>query len=182
MATQYSTATAIPQHAPYQHHAYRKSTQYSPTGSATNTPTNISPTSPRTTQLPLQRHQGIYQPRTAIGVPAALRKTEKPSSKSPPKIDSGVGSPSSGWHVNGGLPKGANSGSATPLSQVGHEDMNTIYNDAPLSPNAGPITRNHWQVCYCTSLIGSTMPLLALPIFPLSRAQHRLVVSSYVHV
>src|SRR5689334_1404011 len=97
MATTFSTATAIPQNPPYQHHAYRKSTHYSPTGSGTNTPANVSPTSPRTTQLALPRHQGIYQPRTAIGVPAALRKTEKPCNKSPPKIDSGVASPSSSW-------------------------------------------------------------------------------------
>jgi hypothetical protein len=155
MATQFSTATAIPQHAPYQHHAYRKSAQYSPNGSAHNTPMNISPTSPRTTTLPLQRHQGIYQPRTAIGIPAALRKTEKPSSKSPPKPDSGVGSPNSGWQVNGGLPQLPNDGNVTPSSQVGNEDMISIYNDAPLSPTAGPITRNHWQVCCYTIFFSS---------------------------
>jgi len=150
-ATQFSTAT-VPSHhhAPYQQHAYRKSTQYSPTGSASNTPLNISPTSPRTSQhLPLQRHQGIYQPRTAIGVPAALRKTERPTSKSPPKVDSGVGSPSSGWRVNSGLSQIATDSSATPTSQVGNEDRHSIYNDVPMSPTAGPITRNHWQVrCY----------------------------------
>jgi hypothetical protein len=148
MATQFSTATAIPQHAPYQHHAYRKSTQYSPNGSTVNTPMNVSPTSPRTTSaLPLQRHQGIYQPRTAIGIPAALRKTEKPSSKSPPKLDSGVGSPNSGWQVNGGLQRTGTDESATPSSRVGNEDMLSIYNQEPLSPTSGPITRNHWQVC-----------------------------------
>ncbi|KAH7406893.1 hypothetical protein DE146DRAFT_778472 [Phaeosphaeria sp. MPI-PUGE-AT-0046c] len=165
MATQFSTATAIPQqHAPYQQHAYRKSTQYSPNGSASNTPINISPTSPRTTQLPLQRHQGIYQPRTAIGIPAALRKTEKPSSKSPPKLDSGVGSPNSGWQVNGALTQGPTDGSATPSSQVGNEDMMSIYNDAPLSPTAGPITRNHWQVspAVCAADVPSASPALHL--------------------
>ncbi|KAH7080855.1 hypothetical protein FB567DRAFT_562406 [Paraphoma chrysanthemicola] len=152
MATQFSTATAIPQHAPYQHHAYRKSTQYSPNGSATNTPINVSPTSPRTTTpLPLQRHQGIYQPRTAIGVPAALRKTEKPGGKSPPKLDSGVGSPNSGWNVNGGITPVTTNGSATNVSQVGSEDMNSIYNDVPMSPTAGPITRNHWQLPLSTA-------------------------------
>jgi hypothetical protein len=155
MATQFSTATAIPQHAPYQHHAYRKSMQYSPNGSAVHTPVNVSPTSPRTTQLPLQRHQGIYQPRTAIGIPAALRKTERPGSKSPPKRDSGVGSPTTGWQANGGLPQLATDGGATPNSQVGNEDMISIYNDAPLSPAAGPITRNHWQV-----RVYSFLPLL----------------------
>jgi len=176
MATQFSAATAIPQHhAPYQQHAYRKSTQYSPNGSASNTPLDVSPTSPRTTQLPLQRHQGIYQPRTAIGVPAALRKTEKPGSKSPPKVDSGHGSPNSGWHVNTGLTRVATDGSATtPASQVGNEDMDSIYNDVPMSPTAGPITRNHWQVRYYTFL----MPPLACTIIYLSRA---LSGRSYVH-
>jgi hypothetical protein len=149
------TATAIPQHAPYQQHAYRKSMQYSPTGSAANTPVNVSPTSPRSSHLPLQRHQGIYQPRTAIGVPAALRRTERPNSKSPPKLDSGVGSPNSAWLVNTGTPHAAHEGSSTPRSQVANEDMRSIYNDMPLSPTAGPITRNHWQVCYCAFPIRS---------------------------
>ncbi|KAF2827913.1 hypothetical protein CC86DRAFT_201747 [Ophiobolus disseminans] len=157
MATQFSTATAIPQQpAPYQQHAYRKSAQYSPNGSASNTPLNISPTSPRTSQLPLQRHQGIYQPRTAIGVPAALRKTEKPGSKSPPKVDSGVGSPNSGWQVNGGLTRVATNGSATQVSQVGNEDMQSIYNDMPMSPTAGPITRNHWQADGSTTVCSAS--------------------------
>lgn len=155
MATTFSTATAIPQPAAYQTHMYRKSTQYSPTGSASNTPINVSPTSPRTTQLPLGRHQGIYQPRTAIGIPAALRKTEKPSSKSPPKVDSGVGSPNGGWITNGPYNPALNDGAATPVSQIGNEDMQSLYSDVPLSPVAGPITRNHWQVCYSSFLICS---------------------------
>jgi hypothetical protein len=148
MATTFSTATAIPQHAPYQHHAYRKSThsQYSPTGSGVNTPANVSPTSPRNTHLPLARHQGIYQPRTAIGIPAALRKTEKPSSKSPPKVDSGLSSPNQSWSA-GAYGWVANEGSATPASHIGNEDMQSLYSAEPLSPVAGPITRNHWQVC-----------------------------------
>jgi hypothetical protein len=151
MATTFSTATAIPQHAPYQHHAYRKSnmSQYSPTGSAINTPTNVSPTSPRTTttttQLPLTRHQGIYQPRTAIGIPAALRRTE-PIDKSPPKVDSGVSSPNNAWSIHSSFGQYANESSGTPVSQIGNEDMLSLYNAEPLSPVAGPITRNHWQV------------------------------------
>lgn len=185
MATQFSTATTIPpHHAPYQHHAYRKSTQYSPNGSATNTPMNVSPTSPRTstTTLPLQRHQGIYPSRTAIGVPAALRKTEKPGSKSPPRLDSGVGSPSSGWQVNAGI-QASNDGVATPISQVGNEDMRSIYNDVPMSPTAGPITRNHWQVCYHSFFIDYCYVAIGFihRFVPLSRAQREWVDSSYVH-
>ncbi|KAI4948270.1 hypothetical protein J4E91_006265 [Alternaria rosae] len=157
MATTFSTATAIPQHAPYQHHAYRKSThsQYSPTHSGINTPANVSPTSPRTTHLPLARHQGIYQPRTAIGIPAALRKTEKPSSKSPPKVDSGVSSPNQGWSA-GTYGWVANEGNATPVSQIGNEDMQSLYNAEPLSPVAGPITRNHWQADGSTSVCSAS--------------------------
>ncbi|CAO2652346.1 Nn.00g006290.m01.CDS01 [Neocucurbitaria sp. VM-36] len=156
MATTFSTATAIPQPPAFQHHAYRKSTQYSPTGSTANTPVNVSPTSPRTTtQLPLGRHQGIYQPRTAIGIPAALRKTEKPGSKSPPKVDSGVGSPNNGWITNGPAHV-ANDGTATPVSQIGNEDMQSLYNDVPLSPVAGPITRNHWQADSSTSVCSAS--------------------------
>jgi hypothetical protein len=157
MATTFSTATAIPQHhAPYQHHAYRKSmqSQYSPTNTAMNTPTNISPTSPRTAQqLPLARHQGIYQPRTAIGIPAALRKTERPGSKSPPKVDSAANSTYNGWTAGSAHGWVANESSTTPVSQIGNEDMQSLYSAEPLSPVAGPITRNHWQVCYYTLLI-----------------------------
>ncbi|CBX94191.1 hypothetical protein IAQ61_005342 [Plenodomus lingam] len=155
MATTFSTAPAMSQHAhaPYQQHAFRKSTQYSPTSTTMNTPTNVSPTSPRNTQLPLARHQGIYQPRTAIGIPAALRKTEKPGSKSPPKVDSGMSSPSSGWNVNGGFSTGAQDGHATP---IGNEDMQSLYNDTPMSPVAGPITRNHWQADGSTSVCSAS--------------------------
>lgn len=145
MATTFSTAPAIQHHAPapYHHHAYRKSTQYSPTSPTVNTPTTVSPTSPRTPQLPLPRHQGIYQPRMAIGIPAALRKTEKPGSKTPPQVDSGVGSPNSGWNVNGGFSAAASHGHAT---STGTHDIHTLYQAVPMSPVAGPITRNHWQV------------------------------------
>lgn len=153
MATQFSTATAIPSHpAPYQHHAYRKSTQYSPTG----TPLNISPTSPRETTHMLHYPRTIRPVKQAMGVPAALRKTERPAKHSPPEHDSACASPNGGWAVNGGFPS-VNDGAATPVSQVNNEDMHSIYNEMPLSPIAGPITRNHWQVrshffSYCMSV------------------------------
>ncbi len=144
MATQFSTATAIPSHtAPYQHHAYRKSTQYSPTG----TPMNISPTSPRDANNMLKYHQSIRPTKQALGVPAALRRTERPGKQSPPKHDSACASPNGGWAVNGGFPS-SNDGASTPVSQVNNEDMHSIYNELPMSPIAGPITRNHWQVRY----------------------------------
>ncbi len=151
MATTFATtnATAIPQQ-PYQQHAYRKSTQYSPNNTTPNTPLNVSPTSPRTSQLVMPRHQGIYQPRMAIGVPAALRKTEKPWKISPPRADSGLASPTNTWSVNGPFGQDTTAGSASPIPQIAHGDMVNAYNDVPLSPVAGPITRNHWQVCPCS--------------------------------
>jgi hypothetical protein len=80
-------------------------------------------------------------------VPAALRRTERPIKQSPPKYDSACASPNGGWAVNGGFPS-VNDGAATPVSQVNNEDMHSIYNEMPMSPIAGPITRNHWQVRY----------------------------------
>ncbi|RMZ73123.1 FYVE domain [Pyrenophora seminiperda CCB06] len=161
MATTFSTATAIPQqhqHAPYQHHAYRKSThsQYSPTNSGMmNPPANISPTSPRTSQLPLARHQGIYQPRTAIGIPAALRKTEKPANRSPPKVVAPLNSPNPEWVVGRAYSWNPNE-RATSVSQIGNEDMQSLFNPEPLSPVSGPITRNHWQADGSTSVCSAS--------------------------
>lgn len=171
MATALSNAATVPQHAPYQQHAYRKSTQYSPTATTSNTPANVSPTSPHTTQFVLPRHQSIYQPRTAIGVPAALRKTERPGNKSPPKIDSGVASSQNCWAVGDAFGQVPNTGSMTPISQVGHEDMLNLHNDSPLSPVAGPITRNHWQVCICSFLIPCLCRHYPYPPFFVARAR-----------
>jgi hypothetical protein len=154
---------------PYQH-AYRKSAQYSPPGSVMNTPTNISPTSQ---QLPLARHQGIYQPRTAIGIPAALRKTQRPGSKSPPKVDSAASSTYNGWSAGSAYGWTANEINTTLVSQIGNEDMQSLYNAEPLSPVAGPITRNHWQVCCCTFLIYYAAVSLARASFSCRVLRHR---------
>ncbi|KAJ5146685.1 uncharacterized protein N7443_001709 [Penicillium atrosanguineum] len=61
--------------------------QPSPTNSATTTPSNNSPTSPRLTtaalhQLPLQSRQ-LRPPKGPLYVPAALRPTERPQKSSP---------------------------------------------------------------------------------------------------
>jgi hypothetical protein len=108
---------------------------------------NISPSSPRETAGQMHYHKSIRPLKTAIGVPAALRKTERPAKQSPPKYDSACASPNGGWAVNGGFAS-MNDGTSTPVSQVNNEDMHSIYNETPMSPIAGPITRNHWQVCY----------------------------------
>lgn len=148
MATDFSTATVVSQPAPYQHHAYKNSSNYNPMTSGANTPMNVSPTSPRSTShLPphLNYAPQIRPPKNPIYVPAALRRTEKPARQSPPKVDSAVDTPNSSWGSGTGF--GQASGDATPtVSRIATEDLNSIYGDAPLSPITGPITRNHWQV------------------------------------
>ncbi|KAF2266488.1 hypothetical protein CC78DRAFT_578190 [Lojkania enalia] len=147
MATDFSTATIVSQPAPYQHHAYKTSMNYTPMGSGSNTPMNSSPTSPRTNpNPPLYGHHApqIRPQKAPIYVPAALRKTENPVRQSPPK-DSRVNSPDSSLGSGAGIWQAAVDGAQSPALRIATEDMHSIYNDTPLSPIAGPITRNHWQ-------------------------------------
>lgn len=128
---------------PYQH-AYRKSAQYAPINFGANTPMNASPTSPRSSimsQPPTHQPNGPHlRPlKTPLYIPAALRRTEN-TRPSPPKCDTPVDS----WNPQS--PFGAGPGDAGPLARIATEDLNSIYNDGPLSPISGPITRNHWQV------------------------------------
>ncbi|KAF2873950.1 hypothetical protein BDV95DRAFT_604171 [Massariosphaeria phaeospora] len=156
MATQSSTAMVAPQPAPYQHHAYKTSAHFAtPLASGANTPMNVSPTSPRSiSQLPL------HAPPTHIGrpkqgplyVPAALRRTEKPGRQSPPKIDSAAETPNSSWGSGPGLGQSTADFVASPITRIATEDLHSIYEDAPMSPITGPITRNHWQPDHSTSV------------------------------
>ncbi|PLB33920.1 FYVE zinc finger domain-containing protein [Aspergillus candidus] len=57
--------------------------QPSPVNSATATPSNNSPTSPRQQYLPLNNRQ-LRPPKAPLYVPAALRPTERPQKHSPP--------------------------------------------------------------------------------------------------
>lgn len=191
MATDFSTPTAVPQPAPYQHHAYRKSgnfNDYNTMGSGANTPMNVSPTSPRnTSHLPVHPHHvpQIRPMKPPIYVPAALRRTEKPARQSPPKVDSAVdNTPSWGSDVGFGPPVGE--GSTPPVSRISTSDLNSIYENTPLSPIAGPITRNHWQVSKSLqSHFHFPGPWSASTVIPLlSRARHVRPLgasSCYVH-
>ena len=172
MATTFANTTAPPQPSPY-HHAYKKSAQFTPMGSGANTPTNVSPTSPRTAgNFPAHAHHAppIRPLKTPIYVPAALRRTEKPGRQSPPKIDSANHTPTGSFSGVG--PSSHAAGDATllsPISRIATEDWNSIYDNAPLSPVAGPITKNHWQVCsifliplsfsYCISFLPWVGPI-----------------------
>lgn len=165
-----TTTTVVSQQQPvYQHHKYNNSAHYTPMHSGANTPMNVSPTSPRSTShfsMHPNHAPQIRRPKNPIYVPAALRRTEKPQRQSPPKVDSGVETPSGSWGSgagNGPL-AGDGSGSNTNLSLITHEDMNSIYGDAPLSPVTGPITRNHWQVRFFP--FSSFFPLCLPPNTP----------------
>lgn len=155
MATHFSNAAVGAQPTPFQH-AYKKSAQlYSQVDSGINTPMNLSPTSPRTTagQLPHHpQHAPSIRPlRTPNYIPAALRRTERPTGRSPPKDDSGTEVPVTTWNTSGSF-HAQSPGDTTPISRIATEDMRSIYDDTPLSPVTGPITRNHWQVRYFISL------------------------------
>ncbi|KAF2735656.1 FYVE-domain-containing protein [Polyplosphaeria fusca] len=151
MAADFSTATIVSQPAPYQHHAYKTSSQHTPTGLATSTSSDSSPTSPRTTVHPLHVPQ-IRPQKNPIYVPAALRRTEKPARQSPPKHDSVVEIPDGTWSAGVGLGRAMGDGTQSPLARIATEDLNSIYSGTPLSPVAGPITRNHWQPDSSTSV------------------------------
>ncbi|KAF2641850.1 hypothetical protein P280DRAFT_286554 [Massarina eburnea CBS 473.64] len=143
MATQFSNATVAPQPTPY-HHAYKKSGQYTPVHSSGNSPLTVSPTSPHdASHLYTHTHHAppLRPLKTPLYVPAALRRTEK--RQSPPKADIRVDTPNSSWSTKSSFGSGA--GDISPITRVQTEDINSIYNDMPLSPIAGPITRNHWQ-------------------------------------
>lgn len=144
MATDFSTTTMVSQPAPYQHHAYKTSSQYTSAGSGANSPLNSSPTSPRTTIHPLHPPQ-IRPQKNPIYVPAALRRTEKPGRQSPPKTDSAIDIPDGSWSAGAGFGRSTVDGAQSPIARIATEDLNSIYNDTPMSPAAGPITRNHWQ-------------------------------------
>lgn len=146
MTANMSTAAMATEPAPYQQHAYKRSATYTPIDSGMTTPTNVSPTSPRSSTLPIHNHAPqIRRPKNPIYVPAALRRTELPSRQSPPKVDSVMDSPNGSWGSGPGCAPVAGDGSAS-LPMIATEDLNTIYNDMPLTPVAGPITRNHWAV------------------------------------
>ena len=146
MSTQFAGTAVAVQHNPFQH-AYKKSALYSQIDSGFTTPMNVSPTSPRTmNHMPAYpQHAPALRPlRTSGYIPAALRRTEKPGGRSPPTADTASDTPTTSWGA--GIPSAHSPGDLTPISRIATEDMRSIYDDTPLSPVTGPITRNHWQV------------------------------------
>jgi hypothetical protein len=127
--------------------------------SSSESPSNQSPTSPRTSfNLPshLRMHsQQIKQPKSPLYVPAVLRPTEKPARQSPPKK-----------HGFGSMDNGADMEGSGRSLEIGPGMMNRNeteqYNDAEMAEVTGAPSRNHWKVClhFCRSLSASFFKLL----------------------
>ncbi|KAF2010976.1 hypothetical protein BU24DRAFT_355800, partial [Aaosphaeria arxii CBS 175.79] len=142
-----ATAQMMSQHAPYQQHGYKNSTNYQPTMRSGNTsPLNSSPASPGSNsnlpQYPNYPTQ-LRPQKPPIYVPAALRRTQRPN-QSPPKVDSVMDPTESPWMNSFPQSPGVD-GSPSPFPRISTEDLHSIHEDTPLSPVCGPITKNHWQ-------------------------------------
>ena len=127
-------------------HLYGGGNQFSPANSTSPTPTNISPTSPRTTLDPNYSFATVQlrPPKSPMYVPAVLRPTERPHKQSPLTPPRSLnGSTESLEHRV--KPPNRTSTSDSKSSEVGRvvEIENAPVSD--LSSVTGPPTRNHWK-------------------------------------
>ena len=120
--------------------------QPSPVNSATATPSNNSPTSPRQQYLPLNNRQ-LRPPKAPLYVPAALRPTERPQKHSPPTPPRSVhGSLDS---LNDGEEQTVSSRRSTmdsTTSGVSRLAENEWMRHEHLGQVTGLPTRDHWKV------------------------------------
>jgi len=125
---------------------YIQQSQYTPPASASGTPSNTSPTSPRTSwSLPPHmqpRVQQIRPPKSPMYVPAVLRPTEKPLRQSPPKNATATkyGSPDSLGEGSGQVP--VSPGPVPGMSRVITDELN----EEALGAVTGRPSRDHWKV------------------------------------
>lgn len=126
--------------------------QISPADSASNSPHNASPTSPRSNPQPFHVPGQVRQLRplkSPLYVPAALRPTERPIRSSP------------------STPPKSHPGSVESLVKAGHADIDPAagpvdldetdhagFVDEDLGPVTGDPSRDHWKVrhhlpCFC---------------------------------
>lgn len=111
---------------------------------SSESPSNQSPISPRSTfNVPahLRMHSAqIKQPKGPLYVPAVLRPTEKPARCSPPKKN-GFGSMDSGVNMDNSDPS---------LEAIGPGKINRLetelYNDEEMQEVTGSPSRNGWKV------------------------------------
>jgi hypothetical protein len=149
-----ATAPALAPSSPStldQYPRYIPQAQYTPpqSSSGTNSNTNVSPTSPRTSinlppHLQQSRIQQIRPPKSPMYVPAVLRPTDRPLKQSPPKLGTAVKHGSSD-SVGGGNTLVQNSAGPVPgVSRAGTEE----WDEEGAEKVTGRPSREHWKVCF----------------------------------
>ncbi|KAF2843545.1 hypothetical protein M501DRAFT_1006079 [Patellaria atrata CBS 101060] len=120
--------------------------QYAPTQhSGDSTPTRLSPTSPRSSNILPYPSRQIRPPKAPLYVPAVLRPTEKPIRNSPPKDkqDGIDGGESSSGFVGGHVSRtSTDSGYISGINRVIIDE----WNPDVVGPVTGPPTREHWKL------------------------------------
>ena len=120
--------------------------QYTPPASASCTPLNTSPTSPRISwNLPPHLQPRVTQirpPKSPMYVPAVLRPTEKPARHSPPKHSQPTkyGSPES--LVDASSQAQTSTGPVPGVARIVTEE----WNEEALGAVTGRPSRDHWKV------------------------------------
>ncbi|KAF2488332.1 FYVE-domain-containing protein, partial [Lophium mytilinum] len=130
-----------------------------------NTPANVSPTSPRTTNVHPNHARQLRPPKLPMYVPAVLRPTEKPSRQSPPKTgESGIDSAESSF---GSVVRRATGDSVNSVGGTVSSEESNIEGKGPVT---GPPSRNHWQPDNSTSVC--TASCCKQPFSFLNRRHH----------
>lgn len=123
--------------------------QPSPTNSASNTPSNNSPTSPRMTtslhQLPLQSRQ-LRPLKGPLYVPAALRPTERPQKSSPITPPRSVHGSLDSLNEDTSEPISRRSTMESQSSEISQVAQHEWLKNEQLGTVTGPPTREHWKV------------------------------------
>ncbi|KAJ5509919.1 hypothetical protein LT330_007188 [Penicillium expansum] len=123
--------------------------QPSPTNSATNTPSNNSPTSPRMTtatlhQLPLQSRQ-LRPLKGPLYVPAALRPTERPQKSSPITPPRSVHGSLDSLNEDSSEPITRRSTMESQSSEISQSAQHEWLKNEHLGAVTGLPTRTHWK-------------------------------------
>lgn len=151
--------------------------QPSPVNSATATPSNNSPTSPRQQYLPLNNRQ-LRPPKAPLYVPAALRPTERPQKHSPPTPPRSVhGSLDS---LNDGEEQTVSSRRSTMDSTTSGGVSRLAENEWMRHEHLGQVTglptRDHWKVSILSPFSSSPFvvhdPGVGILIYPIGWREH----------
>ncbi|KAI9874505.1 MAG: hypothetical protein M1830_009675 [Pleopsidium flavum] len=128
--------------------------QISPVSSASATPLNVSPTSPRITNqhpyLPLHTRQ-LRPPKSPLYVPAVLRPTERPVRQSPltpPRSVHGSLDSLDGTEAGRALSR-RSTGESMKKAGLGRLVEDERIGESELGTVTGLPTREHWKVSAC---------------------------------